>query len=1026
MFRRICTKQPDVPNLARLIDTVPVEALAEIRRILLDGFVSEQTNDTRHKISDAIAELARPTSSSPEWPELLHALFQGSKSLNQAVRESSFRIFAAVPEIIGSDLIQQVTPVFVSGFADDSEQVRISAVNAFSSFFQVLPRSTWKTLHPLLPNLLNVLSPLRNDSEQLSSVLEPLIELAGLAPKMFRPVFKTVLEFCIEIAKDKDLDINARLYALELATTFADEAPNMCKKEPTYAESMIVQCLSMMTEIGEDDDDASEWNNEDDIVNSEDAEEVYSAAKQSLDRMALKLAGAVILPPLFQWLPRMIGSQQWRERHAALMAISNVAEGCRDVMMAELDKILDIVIPCLDDPHVRVQWAACNALGQMSTDFADYMQKKFGPRVLPALINRLVNTTPRVQAHAAAALVNFSENASKEVLDPYLDALLTNLLELLQSPKRYVQEQVLTTIAIVADAAENKFEKYYDTLMGLLFNVMTTDTGKEYRLLKAKSIECATLIALAVGKEKFAPQCQQMVQIFASIQNGITDADDPCQSYLVHAWGRLCRIIGTDFLPYLGGVMPPLLEAAKHKADLKLFDDEKDVENLEQQEGWEIIPLQGKYVGIRTSLLDEKSNAIELLSVYAAELGADFFSYVQEVVADIIVPSLDFFYHDGVRYSAAQAVPHLLNCAKLAMERNGGDVKGILLRLWTPIFKKMIEVLKVESMVDVQSAFYGSISQSIELIGADASSAEDMAALAQVIILNLDDYVRRVKNREAGDEKDEYTEDVEEDNAEDQDEDLVGEINKAIHSCFKAFRLKFLPAFERLIPVATSFLNSNSVDCRQWALCVFDDLLEYTGPESWRYRDLFLSKLVSDLVDPDASIRQAAAYGVGVAAQYGGQAYAEATVSTLDTLFKITNMAEARSEDNVHATENFSAAIAKVLKKNGQLLQRNLDRAINEWVKTLPIVNDEEAAPYAYLFLSDLIERRHAAVTSQIPKVFDSIAQAITLAAIQGKTLERVIEATKGLLSQLPQGQVLELFTSLPAESQPVIQKCFQ
>lgn len=115
--------------------------------------------------------------------------------------------------------------------------------------------------------------------------------------------------------------------------------------------------------------------------------------------------------------------------------------------------------------------------------------------------------------------MNFCEEADKEDLVPYLDDLLKRLLALLQSPKRYVQEQALSTIATIADSAEAAFGKYYDTLMPLLINVLNhSNQEKENRLLNAKAMECASLIALAVGKEKLGADSLQLVQIFARIQ----------------------------------------------------------------------------------------------------------------------------------------------------------------------------------------------------------------------------------------------------------------------------------------------------------------------------------------------------------------------------------------------------------------------------------------------------------------------------------------------------------------------------
>jgi importin-5 len=220
----------------------------------------------------------------------------------------------------------------------------------------------------------------------------------------------------------------------------------------------------------------------------------HVAGEQCMDRLANKLGGATILPPTFNWLPRMITSSAWRDRHAALMAISAISEGCRELMVGELDKVLDLVVPTLRDPHPRVRYAGCNALGQMSTDFAGTMQEKYHQVVLSNIIPVLESPEPRVQSHAAAALVNFCEEAEKSILEPYLDNLLSHLLVLLRSPKRFVQEQALSTIATIADSAETAFGKYYDMLMPLLFDVLSKEQEKEYRLLRAKAMECATLI----------------------------------------------------------------------------------------------------------------------------------------------------------------------------------------------------------------------------------------------------------------------------------------------------------------------------------------------------------------------------------------------------------------------------------------------------------------------------------------------------------------------------------------------------
>lgn len=50
----------------------------------------------------------------------------------------------------------------------------------------------------------------------------------------------------------------------------------------------------------------------------------------------------------------------------------------------------------------------------MCTDFAPTVQKKCHERIVPALLGRLIDlSTPRVAAHAGAAIVNFCEDCPK-------------------------------------------------------------------------------------------------------------------------------------------------------------------------------------------------------------------------------------------------------------------------------------------------------------------------------------------------------------------------------------------------------------------------------------------------------------------------------------------------------------------------------------------------------------------------------------------------------------------------------------
>lgn len=830
-------------------------------------------------------------------------------------------------------------------------------MEAFAAFFRGISKKNRNKYQVLLPEVLNILPPIKEsqDSEDLSKALVALIDLAETAPRMFKQLFNVLVQFCISVIQDKELSDLCRQNALELMATFADYSPSMCKNDPNYTNDMITQCLSLMTDLGEDDDDAAEWLAADDLDDPE-SDQNHVAGEHCMDRLANKLGGMAVLQPTFNWLPRMLSSPAWRDRHAALMAISAISEGCREQMIGELKQVLDLVVPALKDPHPRVRWAGCNALGQMSTDFAPTMQKDFYDIVLSAILPVLDSPEARVKSHAAAALVNFCEEAEKSVLEPYLDGLLTALYRLLQNEKRYVQEQALSTIATIADAAEQAFSRYYDTLMPLLVSVLGRESDKEYRLLRAKAMECATLIALAVGAQRLGNDALMLVQLLANIQDSVQDPDDPQAQYLMHCWGRMCRVMGKAFLPYMPKVLPPLLELASAKADIQLLDDEEQVEKFQQEDGWELVPLKGKTIGIKTSTMDDKHMAIELLVVYAQVLDEDFAQHAEDIMIKIALPGLSFFFHDPVRFVSAKLVPQLLSCVKKAYGPQSPQLAG----LWEKTVDKLLEALMAEPAIDSLAEMYQCFYESVEVIGRPCLTDAHMSRFMEGAISTIEEYQHRVAEREE-DQKGATAEDAEDEQEEllmaiEDDQTLLSDMNKGFHCVFKYHGANFLRHWQRLDNVYRLFLKSDDPTRRQWALCIVDDVLEFCGPQSIQYAELISQPLVQGCRDPSPAIRQAAAYGIGVAARHGGDAWSSFVGQSVPFLFEAMRVPDARNEDNVYATENACAAIAKVLHFNSSAVAQP-DQVIAEWVNTLPITNDEEAAPYAYLYLAELISK---------------------------------------------------------------------
>lgn len=194
----------------------------------------------------------------------------------------------------------------------------------------------------------------------------------------------------------------------------------------------------------------------------------------------------------------------------------------------------------------------------MPEDFQNvYHTQVFGP-----IIHCLDDPVPRVQSHACAALTNFVDHCSIEILLPHLQLLSQKLCRLIETGISLVKENATSTIGSVAEIAKEHFLPYYGETITFLTNLLYSYTGKEYKQFRGQVIEAITLISLAVGYEAFAPFAKGVIEIMLNIQNTQLVQKDAQRLYLLSAWQRICIIMKEHFAPYLPAVLPSLLSMA--------------------------------------------------------------------------------------------------------------------------------------------------------------------------------------------------------------------------------------------------------------------------------------------------------------------------------------------------------------------------------------------------------------------------------------------------------------------------------
>jgi importin-5 len=113
------------------------------------------------------------------------------------------------------------------------------------------------------------------------------------------------------------------------------------------------------------------------------------------------------------------------------------------------------------------------------------------------------------------------------------------------------------------------FVEYYSTTMPLLKQILVSSMErKTHRRLCGKALECISLIAMSVGKDTFYPDALDFMNVLRTLNSTDLEPDDPIVTYVQTAGTRMCRCLGSDFVPMLRDFVPPLLRSAGKKAEM--------------------------------------------------------------------------------------------------------------------------------------------------------------------------------------------------------------------------------------------------------------------------------------------------------------------------------------------------------------------------------------------------------------------------------------------------------------------------
>lgn len=508
------------------------------------------------------------------------------------------------------------------------------------------------------------------------------------------------------------------------------------------------------------------------------------------------------------------------------------------------------------------------------------------------------------------------------------------------------------------------------------------------------------------------------------------ETDDPTTSYMLQAWARLCKCLGQDFLPYMEFVMPPLLQSASLKPDVTITsaDSDNDIDDSDD-ESMETITLGDKRIGIKTSVLEEKATACNMLCCYADELKEGFFPWIDQV-AGTLVPLLKFYFHEEVRKAAVSAMPELLRSAKLAIEKGqsqGRDV-SYLKFLTDSIIPALVEALHKEPDTEICASMLDSVNECLQISGMllDEKQVKSIVEeVKQVITASSSRKRERAERAQAEDFDAEEGELIKEEN--EQEEEVFDQVGEILGTLIKTFKASFLPFFEELSSYLTPMWGRDKTpEERRIAICIFDDVAEQCREGAIKYYDTYLPFLLEACNDETPDVRQAAVYGLGVCAEFGGSVFKPLVGEALSRLNAVIQHPNALHPDNVMAYDNAVSALGKIC----QFHQDSIDSAqvVPAWLNCLPIKGDLIEAKVVHDQLCSMAERSDSSLlgpnNQYLPKIVAVFAEVLCagkdLATEQ--TAGRMVSLLRQLQQTLPPATLASTWSSLQPQQQLALQ----
>ncbi|KAF3944052.1 hypothetical protein CMV_029441, partial [Castanea mollissima] len=333
-----------------------------------------------------------------------------------------------------------------------------------------------------------------------------------------------------------------------------------------------------------------------------------------------------------------------------------------------------------------------------------------------------------------------------------------------------------------------------------------------------------------------------------------------------------------------------------------------------------------------------------------------------------------------------------------------------------------------EPDTEICASMLDAINECIQISGTllDESQVRSIVdEIKQVITASSSRKRERAERTKAEDFDAEESELIKEEN--EQEEEVFDQVGEILGTLIKTFKASFLPFFDELSTYLTPMWGKDKTpEERRIAICIFDDVAEQCREAALKYYETFLPFLLEACNDDNPDVRQAAVYGLGVCAEFGGSVVKPLVGEALSRLNAVIRHPNALEPDNIMAYDNAVSALGKICQFHRDSIDSS--QVVPAWLNCLPIKSDLIEAKVVHEQLCSMVERSDSEIlgpnNQYLPKIVAVFAEVLCagkdLATEQ--TASRMINLLRQLQQTLPPSTLASTWSSLQPQQQLALQ----